>query len=344
MKKSILLAGAVALVSSVSSQALAQDNAAAVVALFNEGKQLMAQGKVAEACPKFLASYTLEARIGTLVNLANCYETNGQSATAWAKYTEAVSLATKQGEKERADYAREHAAALEPKLSKLTVGVGAQTQGLEVKKDGSAMNAALFGLALPVDPGDHKIEASAPGKKTWSTVVNVGKSADKKSVTVPALEDEKVAVAPVVAPIPVAEPKKADPVAKTDAAPPPAEAPKEAAKEPSKTSTMKIAGLVIAGVGVVGVGVGSVFGINALGKKSDSDAHCVDSRCDAIGTTLREDGRSAGTMSTIFMGVGGAAIVGGVVLWAIAPSASSSVSVSASVDPRSQGLLVKGVW
>ena len=332
MKKSLLLAGAFAL---FAPNALAQDNAAAVVALFNEGKQLMAQGKVADACPKFLASYTLEARIGTLMNLANCYETNGQTATAWAKYTEAISLATKQGEKERADYAREHAAALEPKLSKLTVTIGTQAQGFEVKKDGTLMNAAMFGLALPVDPGDHKIEASAPGKKTWSTVINIGKSADKKTATIPALEDEsKVAVAPVPAPAP--ETKPAPPVAKTETAPAqPAESPKEA----SKGSPLKIAGLVIAGVGV-----GSVFGINALGKKSDSDAHCIDNRCDAIGTSLREDGRSAGTLSTIFVGVGAAAIVGGVVLWATAPSASSSVSVSASVDPRSQGLLVKGVW
>jgi len=339
MKKSLLLVGAL---SFISSGALAQDNSVAVVALFNEGKQLMAQGKVAEACPKFLASYTLEARIGTLMNLANCYEQNGQNASAWAKYTEAISIATKQGEKDRADFAREHAAALEPKLSKVTIVANAPPPGLEVKKDGVAINSATYGLALPMDPGDHKIEATAPGKKAWATTINVGKIGDKKSVTIPALEDDSKPTPAVVAP-PVATPPtaptetKVDPLPKTEA--PPADSPHE-----SKGISRKTVGIIVAGVGVASVGVGSIFGISALGKKSDSDAHCVGNNCDAIGTQLREDGRSAGTLSTVFVGVGLAAVAGGVVLWATAPSSSSAVSVSASVDSHSQGLLVKGVW
>lgn len=338
MKKYLLLAGALTL---LASNAHAQDNAVAVVALFNEGKQLMAQGKVAEACPKFLASYALEARIGTLMNLANCYEQNGQNASAWAKYTEAISVATKQGEKERADFAREHAAALEPKLSKVTIVVDNPPSGLEVKKDGVTMNNVMYGIALPMDPGDHKIEATAPGKKTWSTTLTVGKAGDKKAVAIPPLEDEAKAAPVAVAPAPqapAATQAESKPETSSKASSPPSDS------HESKGISRKTIGIIVAGVGVVGVGVGSVFGISALGKKSDSDGHCVGNNCDAIGTQLREDGRSAGTLSTVFVGVGLAAVAGGVVLWATAPSSSSSVSVSASVDSHSQGLLVKGVW
>ena len=45
------------------------DNSAAVEALFTEGKRLEGEGRFAQACPKFLASYNLEHRVGTLVNL-----------------------------------------------------------------------------------------------------------------------------------------------------------------------------------------------------------------------------------------------------------------------------------
>src|SRR5262245_1002113 len=50
----------------------AQDTSAVVESLFNEGKRLAAAGSYSEACPKFLASYNLEHRTGTLLNLADC--------------------------------------------------------------------------------------------------------------------------------------------------------------------------------------------------------------------------------------------------------------------------------
>ena len=47
---------------------------AAAQGLFDEAKRLVAQGSVAEACPKFLASFKLDPRPGTGVNLADCHE------------------------------------------------------------------------------------------------------------------------------------------------------------------------------------------------------------------------------------------------------------------------------
>ncbi len=42
--------------------------------LFQEGQQLIKDGKHAAACPKFEQSQKLDPAIGTLLNLAHCYE------------------------------------------------------------------------------------------------------------------------------------------------------------------------------------------------------------------------------------------------------------------------------
>ena len=139
---------------------------AAAQGLFDAAKQLVAQGKLAEACPKFLASFRFDPKPGTMVNLADCYEKNGQTASAWARYLEAATLAQRAGQAEREQYAKEHAAALEPKVARLSIAAAA-APGLEVLRDGK-IDAAILGTPVPVDPGKHLIEARAPGKKTWS--------------------------------------------------------------------------------------------------------------------------------------------------------------------------------
>src|SRR5580704_11583509 len=177
------------------AQESSADNSATVETLFGAGKALVAQGKFAEACPKFLASYNLEHRIGTLLNLADCYEKNQQLASAWARYIEASTLAQRASQAERATFATSHAKALEPTLSKLTISVpsaapgATPVPGLVVQRDGVAVDPGAYGVEVAVDGGTHTIEASAPGKKTWSSQVVVASASDAKTVGVPALED-----------------------------------------------------------------------------------------------------------------------------------------------------------
>jgi serine/threonine-protein kinase len=49
-------------------------NKAAAEALFSEGRTLAASGRCVEAIPKFQGSQKLDPGIGTLLNLAECYE------------------------------------------------------------------------------------------------------------------------------------------------------------------------------------------------------------------------------------------------------------------------------
>lgn len=61
-------------------------------------------------------------QLGTQIALASCYEKLGKTASAWAEFRAAASAAVKVHDK-RQQFAEEHAAALEPKLSKIAVVV-----------------------------------------------------------------------------------------------------------------------------------------------------------------------------------------------------------------------------
>ncbi len=148
-------------------------------ALFTEGRALFAQGKLVEACAKFEESNKADPAFGTQLNLAACYEKLGKTASAWALL---VALASS-GSDERAKYAGERAAQLEPSLSKLTLSVPNAPAGTEVKRDGVAVSTASYGLAVPVDPGHHVIDATAPGKR-FHREVDVPANAVRITVTV----------------------------------------------------------------------------------------------------------------------------------------------------------------
>jgi hypothetical protein len=305
-----------------------QDNAATVEALFSDGKQLMAAGKTAEACPKFLASYTLEARLGTLLNLAACYEKNGQISSAWARFVEARTLATRANQPDRATFAGEHASALEPRRSLLTIAVDHPADGLVVKRDGVVVNPAAYGVAVPIDGGSHTIDATAPGKKPFTATLTVGAEADRKAYTLAPLVDAPASVASV----------GTGAGAGSDVSP-----------EPSHGgSSRKWIGIGVGGLGVIAAGVGVAFGVQALSKNSDSNANgnCTGNVCNQTGYDARNTARSDGDIASVLVGVGAAAVVGGVVLWLTAPkgeqSKASASHVVVGVGPM--GIDVRGVF
>lgn len=140
----------------LSSPALAGDPAAAE-ALFKAGKALMDKKNYAEACPKFEASYKQDPAIGTLLNLADCHEKQGLLARAWVDWGEARDVAKREGDNARADLAARRQTALDPRVPKITVKVVGNIQGYEVYRDTTRLEPAMFGVALPVDPGPHTV-------------------------------------------------------------------------------------------------------------------------------------------------------------------------------------------
>jgi hypothetical protein len=151
-----------------ASQALADP--ATAEALFREGRKLMEEGNYAAACPKLEASNKEDPGVGTQLNLATCWEKAGKTASAWAMYMQVANASNSSGRNDRAQLAQSRAAALLPTLSKLTITAPA---GSSIRVDGVAWSAAATGIATPVDPGRHTIEASAPNKPNFRRVVDI---------------------------------------------------------------------------------------------------------------------------------------------------------------------------
>ena len=144
-------------------------------ALFQRGRELAKVGNFVEACPLFERSYALEQALGTAINLADCFEREGQLRRAWALFD----LVAHQSPppQRRAKLARERAEALDGKLGHVTIRIAApQAAGLIVQVDDRMLTPAPV-LTERVDPGDVTVTARAPGQPTVVTHVHVAAGA-----------------------------------------------------------------------------------------------------------------------------------------------------------------------
>ncbi len=324
MRHSAILVSVLGLLGSPLAQAQSAGDKATAEALFSDGRRLMSQSNFREACPKFEASLRLDPGVGAMLNLGDCYEKNGQTASAWAEFREAVSAARSAGSKDREDLARQRAAALEPKLSRLTIVAGKQS--VQVTRDGTAVDAAAFGTAMPVDPGRHLIEVTAPGKQKWSKTIDVATNAARVSLEVPPLQDDGSTgkATPITTPVPGG---------------PPTDTP----SGPSDGSTQRTLAIGAGVVGIVGIGAGAFFGLKASSSWSDAKKGCVTypSGCSPQAVSDKSDASSSATLSTVGFIVGGVALAGGAVLWFTAPHvAEGETKVSFGVGPT--GVIVRG--
>jgi hypothetical protein len=175
-----------------AANAFAQPAGAQAEILFRKGKDLLAHGKTAEACAAFDESEKLEPGVTTVLNQANCREKNGQIATAWGLFLEAdrqTRAATDSVGKQLHQVAADHAQKLESRLSTLKISVPAEsrTVGLEIRRDGELVDAAVWNQALPIDGGTYAIAAHAPGNADWTGTVTVGGERDAKTIDIPKL-------------------------------------------------------------------------------------------------------------------------------------------------------------
>jgi len=142
-------------------------------ALFDDGRALMDGGRYAEACPKFAESHRVDPAGGTLLNLALCHELEGKTASAWAEFRDALSIAIRDQRKDRQDLAEQHIMALAPKLVRLTIVVPEAVASTEpeITFDSARLPSAAWNTTLPVDPGAHRLAVVTPGRPRWETSV-----------------------------------------------------------------------------------------------------------------------------------------------------------------------------
>lgn len=306
------------------------DDRASARPLFDEGKRLMAEGKVSDACAKFEAASHLISTAGVRLNLAACWAKLGRTASAWAMYDEARTAAEHNGDAAAAEFAQKGKVDLEPRLTRLVVTVAAaNAAGLAVTRDGEPVYSGAWGVGLPVDPGEHEIAAHASGRKSWSMKVTVVGEGASGSVTVPVLEPESGSW---------------ELPAPTGSA---ASAPAALATSAGGMTTMRTLGLVSGGVGVVGVGVGIVFAVLGSAANSSQQTDCPSpTNCPNHAQAISD--RSTFTTDTAVeitgFAVGGLLLATGVVLFVAGGTKDTKTGffLSPAIAPGELGLTLHG--
>ncbi|MGC4088796.1 MAG: hypothetical protein QM756_13025 [Polyangiaceae bacterium] len=300
----------------LAAEPAASRNEALAESQFNEGRRLMEAGRAVEACPQFESSQRLDPALGTLLNLADCYEKVGLLASAQQRFLEAAQTAQRDGFPDAVQGARDRAAALEPRLAKLVIQVSEPLAGLSVSCDGRTLDPGAFAAGIALDPGSHTIVAGAPARASFRTELVVDSRPGIRSVTIPVLANEPATASPA-----------------------------SAAAQPSASGaglgTERTLALVAGGVGVVGVAVGSIFGLRSMSKHDDAEQHCDGNACrDQQGVDLKSQAIHAGNVSTVAFVLGGVGLATGATLWFVGGRDEGARSIGLRVTPA--GALVSG--
>lgn len=299
---------------------------AAARTLAVDGLKLAQAGKCQEAIPKLERAEKLHHSAIVLSRLGECQVSEGKLVEGTEMLRKVLREPLPANPSPALSKAYERAQTVldsaKPKIAGLTVSI-AVPPGAELRLtvDGSVVANTLVDSELPADPGDHVVEASAPGYLKASARVTLG-SADKKTVTLK-LEADPNAPAPAVNPGPEANPgtaQQAAPVAAAAAVAPPPEAPHK--------SPNRVPAFISWGVGLAGVGVGTAFGVMAMKDKQNLEGQCPNNSCPPSRSGDVDSAKQKGNISTIAFAVGGAGLVLGTVLYFTLGSSSSESHAS----------------
>jgi hypothetical protein len=336
------LCGALLALFPLSARAVGDEAGARV--LFGEARKLVAAGKYQEACPKFVDSYRLDPGIGTNFNLADCLEHIGRTASAWARFLDVAAATKAAGQPERERVARARAAALEPRLPRISIQVQSPAPDLVVLRDDVRVEAPSWGMAVPVDPGSHQIEASAPDRKLWAKTVEVPALPATVEVLVPALELAAPAQAPVAPPGVVS------------LGPAAGKGPEGLVVAHEERRRWSRPVIVLGSVGLAALVAGVVYGIKFEIDNGDAQQICSSmttaTNCPAPDqlkhSTLVDAAYTDRTVELLSFGVGTAALVTAGYLWwqdARHHAHRSETQLSfAPLAPGFPGLALSGVW
>jgi hypothetical protein len=206
-------------------------------------------------------------------------------------------------EQARADAAKE-LEQLSPQIPNLVIAVvGADAERTRITIDGVALNTALVGEKRPVNPGQHRIEASSGAEAVSGAIqLSLGQT---KTFTI------RFGAAPA------------------GGDPPPAPAGTETAHASTPASVTgsghsgrSTLGFVTIAVGGAGLVLGSVTGALAMVKKSeiDDNPRCKSNQCAPSELSLVKSYSSLTTISSIGFIAGAVVLTGGVVLVWTAPN------------------------
>jgi serine/threonine-protein kinase len=288
----------------------------------------MARGKYADALVDLEQSQRLDAGVGTLLNLGDCYEHLHRLASAWNAFLDAVVEAERVGQKDRESEAQRRASALTPRLSHIEVHLPATpVPGLAVTRDGARVPDSQVSLPAPVDEGTHTIEVSTPGRGTWKTTVVVKGEGTTTTVSIPSLS--------MLEPAP-GEAEAQGGIVVTTSTP----------ERRLPWGVQRTTALVSGGLGLTSLVVGTGFLVAAAAKNSDANASCPSSRCaDAAAVHNSQDATFDANVATGVLAAGAVAMaVGGVLWWTVPREKAQTMALSLDVGAGPGSLQVRGEW
>jgi hypothetical protein len=307
--------------------------------LATEGVGAFNGGRYKEAIDLLTRAETLMHAPSHLLYLARAYSKIGQYVKAREAYLritkEQLPANAPQAFRDAQTTAQKEIGAVHPKVASIEIKVeGAEAaKDLTVKVDGNPIPSVLVGVQQPIDPGDHRIEASAIAFRAQSQTVRIGDGG--RASVVLRLEPDPTA-SPAATPAASRAPSEAGAPAPRMTAARDTSTPTETA---GSGSGLRIGAYAAFGVGAVGLGAGTVFLLQALGKRSEADDICTGSagecpisrRADV--DKLDSDAKRAATFSAVGYGVGGVGIAAGVVMLIMSGKSESSAATRPALYP-----------
>lgn len=320
-------------------------DASRAAALFEEGRVALDQGQYALACTKFDESLALVPRPSTILNLATCHEKQGHLVQAFNLYRQGIEKLPSDDPKLK--QAMEMLDALTKRLPRLSVKLPASLPvGAKLELDGKALEQIPV-QGVPVDPGQHALLLTAPGRADTRTAVTLVESQQ--------LEITLALGEPTGGPTAPTGPTPTTSATETTAPPPPPTAgtgetaPAPPPSEGGDGSTLTTAGLVVGGIGIASFVVAGITGGILLSRDSDIEAECPNQQCTAEGADLisGSEGLIIGNWVTWIVGIAGVGV--GAVLVGVglssddgADSADATARVVPLAGPGLGGLLIEG--
>jgi hypothetical protein len=177
---------AVIVSTSTASAQVPSEPLATAAQLFEQGRELVKQGRYPEACRRFERSYELDPAVGTQLNVADCLERRGELRKAFQMFHDAADAYTRAGSLTRAKFALDRADAVAAKLGTVIVSIAElDVPLLAVTIGGHPVTPAPVIRDL-YEPGSKAIVVTAPGRTPFEKTVDV-KPGAQISIYVPPL-------------------------------------------------------------------------------------------------------------------------------------------------------------
>ena len=276
-----------------------------------------------DALQKLQRVVQVKSTAGVRYHIAFCEEKLGQIATALEHYSEALNAAKQEHNHEVETLLREpFLSDLSARVPRLTIDVPRDATGVDVTLDGHPHPSALWGVAIPLDPGSHRIEARADGREPFFRDLVLH---ERETSALPIVFAQSAPVRVATAPPTVTANPTPPPPSATTRSPPPMASPTPVADErPSRS----LVAPVVVGIGalvLVGAGVGAYEAAGSA--QTEGRTECLTrTNCDSLRTPVR-------TWDDVALGLwigAGIAGVAAVVLWTSSGrSADSRVQLSA---------------